>query len=625
MEQSIEVKNINVPNLIKTNQYFQFISLIKNYEDTLQKLFASSKESNIIKDPFVFLWKMQKSDGIFPDMKNNIDLSEFEITFTNLENIVVTGPFIRECFVNSSENKVRNEIYIYRFGAEKWEEILDISKFTEKKTEYIFDNDTHRIFLVKKRYKSPSHILLQHGYLKRVGWINGDLYVSSMFLIEIQKHLNLIKSNFKDPILNLPYDPLEIYRNQERDKTHPVKIIDMIDYEGITKMPVKNLNKLFNSKTCMELCLDRYMNEDHPVLLNELKKMIIYLSGFKYLRPPFIYAKILGFDTKFPDIYNLLVSIPNQYGITNVTAVPKTIDEINNEIIELIIWKDNVTNLMNYLSFSKQKIGKNIVNYVIKHGSKNISKFLISNNLLDNHLVYYLILMTENLELIKLLGQDFDMEIGVNYLKDILENGKVKSFYFLYDFDQTIISTTFDCGRNVLHQIKAIGNYVDLIDLIMKLNPSLIDIMDSNKETPIIFHSKNNPEILESLLKYDFDPTLFDSENNTFLHHLCKHNCIDALRYSLDKYPELVDMPNKKSETPAIICCQNSQEDMFYVLKSRGCDLNARDYYGNTCYHYICSKSLCIGMMIEDQPNSFGIKPSDYCKISTNYYNFTKE
>ena len=124
------------------------------------------------------------------------------------------------------------------------------------------------------------------------------------------------------------------------------------------------------------------------------------------------------------------------------------------------------------------------------------------------------------------------------------------------------------------------------------------------------------------MLSHDFDPTIVDNDGNTFVHHLSKHNVPIILKTALNKFPELVDMPNKKSETPAIICCKNSQEDMFYILKSKGCSMEFVDYYGNTCYHYIVLNSMCIGMTIMNARNRFGITPENYSKISPKYYHF---
>ena len=41
----MEIKDL--PNLIRTNNYYNHISYIKNYEDTLQKVFKSQNNSNL--------------------------------------------------------------------------------------------------------------------------------------------------------------------------------------------------------------------------------------------------------------------------------------------------------------------------------------------------------------------------------------------------------------------------------------------------------------------------------------------------------------------------------------------------------------------------------------------------
>ena len=99
----------------------------------------------------------------------------------------------------------------------------------------------------------------------------------------------------------------------------------------------------------------------------------------------------------------------------------------------------------------------------------------------------------------------------------------------------------------------------------------------------------------------------------------------ELLKYVLKKYPELINMPNNKAETSAIICAKSGNENMFYIIKGMGADLGVKDYYGNTVYHYICATSICIGMMIHNEPNYFNIVPQDYCKISAKYYNFVNK
>jgi ankyrin repeat protein len=217
------------------------------------------------------------------------------------------------------------------------------------------------------------------------------------------------------------------------------------------------------------------------------------------------------------------------------------------------------------------------------------------------------------------------MELAMNYLSELLENGKVRSFYFLYELDPSVINTSFDLNRNVLHQVTTKGNYTDMIKVIMKLKPDLINLPDSNKETPLLYHTKHNPTLLECFIDYEFDGTITDLDGNVFLHHLCKHDQVDILRIYLKQYQELIDMPNKKSETPIILACIANKENMFYALKAFGADVKAKDYYGNTVYHYICANAMCLGMIIENTQNYFGLTPVDYCKISTKYWNFVMD
>ena len=48
--------------------------------------------------------------------------------------------------------------------------------------------------------------------------------------------------------------------------------------------------------------------------------------------------------------------------------------------------------------------------------------------------------MTEHLELIEISGITFNIDIAINYIKDIIENSKIRSFYYLYELDESILS-----------------------------------------------------------------------------------------------------------------------------------------------------------------------------------------
>jgi hypothetical protein len=314
------------------------------------------------------------------------------------------------------------------------------------------------------------------------------------------------------------------------------------------------------------------------------------------------------------------------------------LEQIDDTIINILIKKNDTACLLDYLSYIKRQLDKTIIDNIIKEKSMKILEELVENNLLNQHLTYYAIFMSQNLDLIKYIDNpnNFDFDVSLNYLKDIIENAKLRSFYFLYKIDQSILTLSFENGNNILHCLKYKNNKnnknnedeehknntKDLIALIMNQKPELINIINDNKETPIVYHSKHNPDLIPILLEYDFDATIFDINGNTFLHNICLHDKMDILKLCLKQYSELINLPNKQLQTPAIIACINNKEDMFYVLKGMGADLLSKDLYGNSCYHYICNNSMCLGMIIENTENYFGFKPSNYCKISKKYYSF---
>jgi hypothetical protein len=628
---NIIMDKVDVPNLIRNNNYTS-VSFIKNYEDTLQKLFKSHGNSSLTNEQKIFLWPISQED--------NNDLFENLITFSpeeynvqgNLKNVAITGPYIRSCLISDKSTikntNIRKEIYLYRFGTLSWSDLIDnIDEYTEKDNEYTLDlEDNKKVTLIKKKFKSLSHVILQHDYLKRVGWHDNKFYVSSMFLIEFQKHKEQIMNKFKDPILNMPYDPLGIYLfNDKNQVNYPVKVIESVDLDELVELSEKDIIRSYNSKTLIEICIDRYVNEDHPFILENLEKMIIYLSKYTYKRPPFYYAIVSKLKNKNENIYNLLSSLNRQYSIDQSNL--NSIEDINNAIIESIIKKDDADDLLDFILFisnssKKNAIDKTLIEKVIRYNSKDIMRELISNQILDEYLMYYLILMSESIDLMQ-NSIGFDIEIATNFLKEIVTHGAYESFNYLIDNDESTITRLFEGNRNLLHIIKPNGKFDKIIDKIIQLKPELVEMCDNFGDNPIIYHAKNTPMLLEYFMKYDvIDMTISDSNGNSCLHHLCKQNEINVLKKFLKTYPELINMPNLNAEYPIIIACKSKQEDMFYVLKNNGADLTARDCFGNTVYHYICANSICLGITVYNIQNSFGLTPKDYCKLSPKYYNF---
>lgn len=83
--------------------------------------------------------------------------------------------------------------------------------------------------------------------------------------------------------------------------------------------------------------------------------------------------------------------------------------------------------------------------------------------------------MCEDIDLFELCKIDFNIEIALNYLREIIKNSSLRSLYFLYKTDKTILETVFDNGNTILHEICEAGKYEDMIKLIVKLNDTLLN------------------------------------------------------------------------------------------------------------------------------------------------------
>ena len=147
-------KDIDIPNLIRADDYYNSISFIKNYEDTLQKIFQSSKKSNLTECDDIYLWAINKNtnNDLFDNMITFVP-EDYGLELNNYNNIVITGPYIRNCLINAIDTKdnqdklsIRGDIYIYKCSDDKWSDIVpNISDYEEKDQEYIYEYDDKKI------------------------------------------------------------------------------------------------------------------------------------------------------------------------------------------------------------------------------------------------------------------------------------------------------------------------------------------------------------------------------------------------------------------------------------------------------------------------------------------------
>jgi len=640
----MDPSSVNIPEIIKEGKDSDEFYCVKQIEDMLEHLYKTYKKSSFNENPKVFLWGINEHKIQSLILNINDDniikgLNDFDINIENLikSDIVVTGSYIRSVFQSDDDdnvNKINKEIILDSFNKEiDWNTITNLDKFKESEEYYFRIIEDKKITINKKINSSPSSIILKNNYLHRIGFFNNDFYVSSMFLLEYNKNLDIITSSICDPIFNIPVDLFGIYQKKQKIDNifNLIKKKDLKSITNIKKNQNINHNELQNSITPIEYAINLFINETHPVIIDQLRQIILYLNSFSYIRPPFFYAKYIDLPNKDLSLFNQLkLSLPIKYKsleeqdmtIINNKNEKNYIDNINNFIINYFIEIDSPSYFYEYINYISKSIDKKIIDSIIKYNSDNIIIKGIESDILNDYTIYKIAIYSEKLDILKLMKNEINIETAVNFLEDTIKMGLCKSFYFLYKLDKNILTTNFEDDNTLLHLINNNGKYQDLINIIVKLDKTILNKKNNFNETPLMYHSKKNILIVKELLKYEQDPNFFDNDGNSFIHNLVKLGDYELLKISLHLYPDLLNIENKKKETPILISAKEGNEDIFYLLKGMQADLNKSDIYGNTIYHYICKNEICIGMTIENKENLFGFTPLDYNGLADSYYYF---
>jgi hypothetical protein len=639
--------NILLPNIleiIENNNIESEYSVINELEDTIIDLYEKNSSSGLFKNDFLLLLKL--NDNIIKKLnmktfKLNLEIFNQNDKFKkNIDKIVITGPYIRSIFVQDKTN-IKKEIYINCIKDLKYIDLIDES-YNEINDLYFKNIDEFIIYIPKKTFKNQSDVILSNYNFKRVGMYINDIYVSSIFIADYIKLSDSINSDIVDPVYKTKLDIFDIYQHDNLQKNNTIfDIINKKNYEEYKKFKTTKYDiidfdrnsKSFGINSC-EYALDLYKSEHNDIIKSQLKLIILDLSSKIFLRNPCFYADMINLEEIDSDLFDILKDSKIYVNImSDFNQKIKSINDINNLILTYYIKKDLSDEFYNFLKYKDDKnvkIDINIFNLIIQTDPKNIIINGIKNNFFSDRTKYKIILWTQNLDYFNLFSDEFNIDIATNYINDIVENCLIKSFYFLYKIDQSIINIVDSDNNNLLHNIKENGNFSDMIELILKLDDSLLFKKNNNNEIPLLKHCKNNnlkivSYLIDSIIKNDNESLfeLIDNDKNTILHYLCKNDdTLKLIKKIILIKPEIINYQNINFETPLILSAKYSQEDIIYFLKGVNGQMNICDIYGNTIYHYICQNELCIGLDIVNKENIFGYKPSDYSKISNNYYYF---
>jgi len=637
------MNNLIIPDItqiIENGKLEDEYNVIKQLEETIIDLYDQNKSSEIFQNELLLLIEL-KQDNKFNIKKYseiNLDNINFDKNILdNKSNIVFTGPYIRSIFIDSNENKneIKNEIFINCINKIDPKILID-NTYSETNDMYFKKTEKFCIYIMKQLYQNPSEVILSNYNLKRIGFYNNKIYVSTMFIVDYLKFNESINSNLTDPVFKTKLDLFDVFIHCNNNK--PINIFETIDrknFEEYKKVNITKYDIILNGLNPCEYVLNLYKSEQNDIIKAQLRLIILDLNSKNYLRSPAFYANFINLEEIDPELFDILKE-SKQYEniISELDNKFKSIVDINNLILAYYVKKDMSDDFYNFLKYKDDgqliKIDTNLFNLIVEKDPKNIIISGIKNNYFSERTKYKIILWTQNLDYFNLIGDDFNMDIAINYINDIVENCFIKSFYFLYKVDNSIINIVDSDNNNLLHNIKEKNKFEDMITLLLKLDDSILFRKNKSNQNPLLKHSKdNNIKIVSILINQIIESdneTIFESTDNlknNILHYLCmKEDTINLIKKVILIKPDVINYQNKLYETPLITCAKYSQENNLYYLKSIKADTKIVDINGNSVYHYICLNELCIGMDIDNKENIFGYKPSDYCKISPNYYLF---
>lgn len=661
-----------------------------NYNELIQK--ELNAINNGVITEYECLYKVSEYDFFnLTDELNNIlndpNIKEFSELFNESECLCYTGPMIKRYF-NPNRNDIPIKNYYNVYVIDTKTEPIDMIKNREKaelnKDVYTIKTSSSIFYLNKKSNFILSNTVLKlENPLDRIVLTHDDIWVSSMFILELYKKISCYNNTLKDPIFRYPEDIFDIFDRKKTEINNIKYLIDTINIEGIKNHDKKTLETIYiqydeQRYNVLEYVLIKMMNNEHTVLEHHLKTIIIYLSGYRYNRPIFFVARLIGFNKRYPALYDSLLEIPHDINISHTvnTKSLESIYHIDMFILNHIIKNDNGKLFIEYITKMNirnkfkhiSKTSSKICNWIIDNRSFHIINSIMGLNLLCDILKYKIIFLTEEFNLlgrvfierylsdsgienkqnsrIKITKKediiDNSSELSLDSvsnednthisielrdiilmnLDDIIKKGLTRAFYIILKLCPNILQTDFYDSGNILHIIDS-DISIDILEIILKINPVLINQQDKNGCTPINIYAKNGlTKSIIMLLRYNCDYTITDNNNNNFIHILCKYGHQNIIQSVIRKVLDIVEQKNKKFMTPLMIAAKNGYEELVYILKGLNCNMNAIDIYGNTVYHYICNTNICLGIIVPNKKNKFGFTPQDYCNIDSSFYHF---
>lgn len=631
---------MNIEKIIKNNKIEKEYGIVKEMEDMIQNIYKTNADTDILDDEKLLIYRI--------NLENNFNIKLYKSPNELLDGIILPdflqeiysdlifyGSYVRCALINDNTMKVNGdtsttlELFISTYvSIENLDEKFLSNGFEKSETGYYKKSGDMVIHFISTQFKSIGEVLLFNPYLTRFGIHRGEFIVSSMFIIEYNLNIKHINTKKLDPKFSTEIDLFHLKKKLEKKSDTIFDLIAKKDSIVIENLMKYKLDSLLDGLTPIEFALKLYRNEECDIISHQLK-LIIYelLDKVKFFRLPGFYAQIIRLNEKDSKMYDILTT--NEFKTImdkiRINGEINGIKDLNYKLLEYYISNDDSDNFYSYLKLYVKKIDTLIIKLLCDYNPKKIITEGIKRKCFNQNNIYKLILFTQDLEYCELI--EFDVNIALNYIEEIVNRSLLRTFFYLFKQDKTIIKFKDSDGNTLLHRIAESGAYIDMIKLIVTLDSEILSIKNDDGDTPLIFHIKQkNYLIVEFLIKNYQESRLLEQQDenaNSILHLLSNSDSnLKLIKMFIYDNLDLIDKVNNTNDTPILISTKSSAENIYFLLKSLNADITILDGYGNSIYHYICLNSIVIGSVIENKPNIFGYTPEDYCEISTKYYAF---
>jgi hypothetical protein len=476
------------------------------------------------------------------------------------------------------------------------------------KSGYYIVKTTNSIFYLDKKTSSnlSASILSNKDNLDRIALNGDDLWVSGMFILELYKRVSCYDVSITDPVFGYPEDILDIYDRSHVDK-HTIKnMIDSVNMEELQKVDTEKIENTFiivkdQKYTVLEYILLKMMEDNiHPVINYQMKTMVnLYLIKFQYFRPIFFVAKMIGFDKKYPGMYEGMIDLKHRIPINPDVDIKslESIYHIDMWILNHLIKTDNEDQFVDYISrmgivkkFKQEsKTIEKIVDWLIEFKAIKTISTLIDCVILSDQHKYKIIFLTQEFNL---LGRDFLRRYVLKRAdvhKKTTKKKRNEPSASPQPPDNEDKQEDEDNGEqedtDPYHELN-----VDQQQLILNVLPMIIE-----KSLTRAFYMvlKLCPYILKSgdtqTLYTDLKNKKQSKSDGNILHTLCNDDSLDILEIILKKQRDLIDEKDDRGRTPLILFAELGLGKCIQKLIEYGADYEIVDNNSDTFLHKLCA------------------------------------